>query len=53
MLRLYIGYVFLNLSSLMMTQEAFVDSLGQNQTAHDVQSDLRSTQSTFFNLDYN
>ena len=30
----------------MMTQEAFVDSVDQDQTAHSVQSDLWSTLST-------
>ena len=30
----------LTLSSLMMTQEAFVDNVDQDQTAQNVQSDL-------------
>ena len=37
----------------MMTQEAFVDTVDQDQTAQNVQSDLWSTLSTFFYLDYN
>ena len=32
--------VQLTLSSLMMTQDAFVDSIGQDQTAQNMQSDL-------------
>ena len=35
----------------MTTQEAFVDSVDQDQTAQNVQSDLWSTLSTFFILD--
>ena len=36
-----------------LTQEAFVDSVDQDQTAQNVQSDLWSTLSTLFTLDYN
>ena len=43
----------LNLSITQMTQEASVDSIDQDQTAQNVQSDLWSTLSTFFILDYN
>ena len=44
---------FLTLSILMTTQEAFVDSIGQDQTAQNMQSNLLSAQSTFFIRDYN
>ena len=37
----------------MTPQDAFVDSVDQDQTAQNVQSDLRFTLSTFFILDYN
>ena len=37
----------LTLSLLMTTQKAFVDSVDQDQTAQNVQSDLCSTLSTF------
>ena len=37
----------LTLSLLMTTQDAFVDSVGQDQIAQNVQSDLESTPSTF------
>ena len=37
---------------MMKTQEAFVDNVDQDQTAHNVQSDLWSTLTTFFKLDY-
>ena len=37
----------------MTTQEAFVDSVDQDQTAQNVQSDLWSTLSTFVILSYN
>ena len=37
----------LTLSLLMMTQEGFVDSVDQDQTAQNGQSDLCSTLSTF------
>ena len=37
----------LTISLLMTTQEAFVDSVDQDQTAQNVQSDLWSTLSTF------
>ena len=37
----------------MTTQEAFVDSVDQDQTAQNVQSDLWSTLSTIFILDCN
>ena len=37
----------------MMTQEAFVDGVDQYQTAQNMQSDVWSTLSTFFILDYN
>ena len=37
----------LNLSLLLTVQAAFVDSVDQDQTAQNVQSDLRSTLSTF------
>ena len=36
----------------MMTQEAFVDSVYQDQTAQNVQSDLWSTLFSYFILDY-
>ena len=36
----------------MTTQEAFLDSVDQNQTAQNVQSDVLSTQSTFSFLSY-
>ena len=36
----------------MTTQEAFVDSVDQDQTAQNVQSDLWSTLSTFVILDF-
>ena len=38
----------LTLSLLMTTQEAFVDSVDQDQTEQNVQSNLWSTLSTFF-----
>ena len=37
----------------MMTPEAFMDSLDQNQTTQNVQYDLWSTLSTYLILDYN
>ena len=37
----------------MTTQEAFVYSIDQEQTAQNVQSDLWSTLSLFFIIDYN
>ena len=37
----------------MTTQEVFVDSVDQDQTAQNVQSDLWSTMSTLFILEYN
>ena len=43
----------LTLSLLSMTQETFVDSVDQDQTAQNVQSDLWSTQSIFFIPDFN
>ena len=36
----------------MMTQETFVDIVDQDQTAQNVQSDLWSTLTTYFILDY-
>ena len=42
----------LPLSLLMTTQEAFVDKFDQDQTPQYVQSDLWSTLSSFFILDY-
>ena len=36
-----------------LTDDAFVDSVDQDQTAQNVQSELGSTLSTFFILDYN
>ena len=36
----------------MTTQAAFVDSVDQDQTAQNVQSDLWSTLSTFIILEY-
>ena len=41
------------LSLPMTTLEAFVDSVDQDQTAQNVQSDLWFTLSAFFILDYN
>ena len=41
------------LSLLMMIQEAFVGNVDQDQTTKNVQSNLRSTLSTFSILDYN
>ena len=40
----------LTLSLLLTIQEPFADSVDQDQTAQNVQSDLWSTLSTFFNL---
>ena len=37
----------------MTKQEAFVDSVDQDQTAQNMKSNLWSTLSTFFILDYN
>ena len=37
----------------MTTQEAFVNSVDQDQTTQNVQYDLWSALSTFFILDYN
>ena len=42
-----LGLKLLTLSLLLTTQEAFVDSVDQDQTAQNVQSDLWSTLSTF------
>ena len=49
----FILQIVLTLSFLMTTQEALVDSVDQDQTAQNVQSDLRSTLSTVFILVYN
>ena len=43
----------LTLSLLISTQELFVDSVDQDQTAQNMQSDLWSTLYTFFILDCN
>ena len=43
----------LTVSLLMTTHKALVDSVDQNQTTQNVQSELWSTLSTFFILDYN
>ena len=37
----------------MMTQEAFLDSVDQDQTVQNMQSDIWSTLATFIILDYN
>ena len=42
----------LNLPLLMTTQEAYVDSVDQDQKAQNMQSDLSSTLYTFSLLDY-